>query len=162
MISRKSSLTSGTPIIFLNYKKEDMHLPGRLSLIRGVLGLTRADLALQLKAIERVVIIWEDPRTKTVPAGVIIYQFLLQFGVNINFLLTGKGDMFLNSRTFTKYGVTFTKGDYVKLKSGSPTMTVIDFRSGEISCCWYDQFDEFKTKSFPVVTLDKVDLNFNS
>ena len=56
----------------------------------------------------------------------------------------------------------FYPGDVVKLRSGGPSMTVhscvIDGKSGVliVKCWWFDTFDRFKEKEFPVIFMDKV------
>lgn len=44
-------------------------------------------------------------------------------------------------------------GDVVQLKSGGPTMTIVDIVATIITVTWFDHFKEIKEAKFPVETL---------
>ena len=50
----------------------------------------------------------------------------------------------------------FIIGDLVKLKSGSPAMTVIKiFNNNTVKCSWFKD-NEVSYQDFPVLSLDKI------
>ncbi|RPI19510.1 MAG: DUF2158 domain-containing protein [Ignavibacteriae bacterium] len=58
--------------------------------------------------------------------------------------------------------LNFHKGDIVRLKSGSPQMTIQAItNNGLVDCIWFDK-DGKHVESFPVETLEKVDSNESS
>jgi transcriptional regulator with XRE-family HTH domain len=69
------------------------HIGERLKLVRTRLGLTQAELAKALGVSRFAVIKWEKGE-RDVPSS--IYEVLgKQFGVNLNWLLTGEGEPFI-------------------------------------------------------------------
>ena len=47
----------------------------------------------------------------------------------------------------------FNAGDTVRLKSGGPTMTVIEKSGSECTCQWFDSNDKINYGSFPAAGL---------
>lgn len=52
---------------------------------------------------------------------------------------------------------TFELGDVVRLKSGSPSMTVVDKREGYVLCMWHVDGEGMKTVDFVPESLTHVD-----
>ena len=61
--------------------------------------------------------------------------------------------MTVNGEVQARVGSRFQQGELVRLRSGSPLMTVNSIEGDEVICMWTTEFGEFSTGTFPVAAL---------